>query len=382
MTRVVLRGELHGVDGGADAVLVEGGLIAWIGTGAAPGHVDEELVAEPGSVIAPGFVDLQVNGFGGHDAAGGRDAMASISDGLPSTGVTAFLPTLISAPIEEGASFAAQARSLEAPGARVLGAHIEGPFINPSYRGAHERSHLVYPSPARVETLLAARPRLVTIAPELPGGFEAVERLHRAGVVVSAGHTGADFEQGRRAIDAGVRFGTHVFNAMPAVHHRRPGIAMALLLDRRVAVGMIADGEHLHTAVCEQVVRLKDTMRVALTTDQTAAAGVPPGRYELMGSTVISDGVVARLEDGTLAGSAASMDDLVRLIARLPGMNRSRAITMATSVPARVLGEKKLGRIKVGACADLVILDPDLRVTLTMVGGEVKFRRERAAQAC
>jgi N-acetylglucosamine-6-phosphate deacetylase len=288
--------------------------------------------------------------------------------------VTAFLPTLISAPIDEAAAFAAQSRAVEAPGARALGAHIEGPFINPSHRGAHERSNLVYPSPARVEILLAARPRLVTIAPELPGGLEAVERMHRSGVVVSAGHTGADFEQGQRAIEAGVRFGTHVFNAMPPVHHRRPGIALALLLDPRVSVGMIADGEHVHAAVCEQVVRLKDFSRVALTTDQTSAAGEPPGRYQLMGRPVISDGVVARLEDGTLAGSAASMDDLVRLMAGLPGMSADRAIAMASSVPARVLGEKKMGRIKAGAFADLVILDAELRVSLTMVGGDVKYR--------
>jgi len=374
MTRLLLRGRLHGVNGGADAVLAEGGFITWVGTGKPPGHVDEELVADSGSTIAPGFVDLQVNGFAGHDAAAGREAMAKISERLPSTGVTAFLPTLISAPIEEAAAFAAQARALEAPGARVLGAHIEGPFINPSYRGAHERSHLVHPSPANVDALLASSPRLVTIAPELPGGFEAVERMHRAGVVVSAGHSGADYEQGRRAIDAGVRFGTHVFNAMPPVHHRRPGIALALLLDPRVTVGIIADGEHLHPAVCEQVVRLKDATRVALTTDQTAAAGGPPGRYQLMGRPVISDGVVARLEDGTLAGSAASMGDLVRLAAGLPGMSAARAIAMASSVPARVLGAKKLGRIKVGAYADLVVLDADLGVTLTVIGGEVRYR--------
>jgi len=191
---------------------------------------------------------------------------------------------------------------------------------------------------------------------------------------VSAGHTGADFEQGRRAILAGVRFGTHIYNAMPPVHHRRPGIALALILDPRVTVGLIADGEHVHPAVCSQLVRVKDSSRIALTTDQTAAAGAPPGRYSLTGRPVVSDGMVVRLEDGTLAGSAASMPDLVRLMAGLAGMTTARAIAMASTVPARLLGEKGLGRIRVGGCADLVVLDADLHVRLTMVGGRVKFR--------
>ncbi len=372
--RTLLRGRFHGMNGDSNGVLVEDGVITWVGAGRPPEHADDELTAGPEELIAPGFIDLQVNGFGGHDAAGGRDEIAAMSELLPSSGVTGFLPTLISSPVESGAAFAAVANAAEAPGARVLGAHIEGPFINPSFRGAHERSCLAAPTPGNVEVIAAARPRLVTLAPELPGALEAIGRLGRAGVVVSAGHTGADFEQGRRAILAGVRFGTHIYNAMPPVHHRRPGIALALILDPRVTVGLIADGEHVHPAVCSQLVRVKDSSRIALTTDQTAAAGAPPGRYSLTGRPVVSDGMVVRLEDGTLAGSAASMPDLVRLMAGLAGMTTARAIAMASTVPARLLGEKGLGRIRVGGCADLVVLDADLHVRLTMVGGRVKFR--------
>jgi N-acetylglucosamine-6-phosphate deacetylase len=370
----LFRGHVHGASG-ADSVLVEDGLITWVGTGSPPHRPDEEVVVAEGEWIAPGFIDLQVNGFKGHDAAGGAGEISAMSEGLPSTGVTSFLPTLISAPVEVGARFAESAAASESLGARVLGAHIEGPFINPSFRGAHERSCLADPDPASVDMIARARPRLVTLAPELPGALDAIARLVAAGVVVSAGHTGADFEQGRRAIAAGVRFGTHVYNAMPPVHHRRPGIALALLLDRRVSVGLIADGEHVHPAVCEQLVRVKDPARIALTTDQTAAAGAPPGRYSLTGRTVISDGIVVRLEDGTLAGSAATMDGLVRRMAAVPGMSAARAVAMASTVPARVLGEAGLGRIKVGACADLVVLDADLHVRLTMVRGRVRFRR-------
>jgi N-acetylglucosamine-6-phosphate deacetylase len=373
--RTLFRGPVHGA-GENDGVLVEGEAITWVGRGNPPRRADEEVVAQQGEIIAPGFIDLQVNGYASHDAAAGADSIAALSDALPASGVTAFLPTLISAPVEVGAAFAATVgAAAESQGARVLGAHIEGPFLNPSFRGAHLREHLAEPTAEKVDVIEAARPRLVTLAPELPGALDAIERLHRAGIVVSAGHTGADYEQGRKAIAAGVRFATHIYNAMPPVHHRRPGIALALLLDPRVTAGLIADGEHVHPAVCEQLVRLKGHDRVALTTDQTSAAGAPPGTYQLSGRPVVSDGRVVRLKDGTLAGSAASMPDLVHLMARLPGMTAARAIRLASTVPARVLGEERLGRIAEGAAADLVILDSDLRVRLTMVRGVVKFRR-------
>lgn len=373
--KTLIRGSIHGARG-ADALLVEGDAITWIGRGSPPQRPDEEIVAGPGELIAPGFIDLQVNGYAGHDAAAGADSIAAISDALPSTGVTAFLPTLISAPVSVGSAFAASVgAAAEAQGARVLGAHIEGPFINPSFRGAHRRADLCEPTSEKVDVLEAARPRLVTMAPELPGALDAIERFHRAGIVVAAGHTGADYEQGRKAIAAGVRFATHVYNAMPPVHHRRPGIALALLLDPQVTVGLIADGEHVHPAVCEQLTRVKGTSRIALTTDQTSAAGRPAGTYALSGRAISSDGKVVRLEDGTLAGSAATMPDLVRLMSRLPGLDLAKAINLASTVPARVLGERRLGRIAEGACADVVVLDANLDVRLTMIRGVVRFRR-------
>ena len=373
--RTLFRGTLQGANG-ADSVLVDGDAIAWVGTGKPPQRPDDEIVARPDEIITPGFIDLQVNGFSGHDAAAGADAIAKVSEALLATGVTAFLPTLISAPVEQGAAFvAAVGAAAEAPGARVLGAHVEGPFLNPSFRGAHLRSHLSEPTPERVDVLLAARPRLITLAPELPGALDAIERMHRAGIIVAAGHTGADFDMGRKAIAAGVRFATHLYNAMPPVHHRRPGIALALTLDPAVTTGLIADGEHVHPAVCEQLLRVKGASRIALTTDQTSAAGAPAGTYELSGRPVMSDGKVVRLEDGTLAGSAATMPDLLRMIARLPGMNLGLAVGLASAVPARVLGEKRLGRIAVGACADLVVPDAEARVRLTMIRGTVKFRQ-------
>jgi N-acetylglucosamine-6-phosphate deacetylase len=373
--KTLLRGSIHGVKD-ADSMLVDGDTIVWVGRGQPPERPDEEVVAEPGEMIAPGFIDLQVNGYAGHDAAAGADAIAAISEALPASGVTAFLPTLISSPVEACAAFvAAVGAAAESRGARVLGAHVEGPFINPSFQGAHLRDNLSDPTPEKIDVFIGARPRMVTLAPELPGALDAIERLHQAGIVVSAGHTGADFELARRAIDAGIRFGTHIYSAMPPVHHRNPGIALALLLDPRVTVGLIADGVHVHPAVCEQLVRIKGTSRIALTTDQTSAAGSPAGTYSLSGRSVVSDGRVVRLDDGTLAGSAARMDELVRFMASLPDMAANRAVELATGVPARVLGEGRLGRIREGACSDLVVLDGDLRVKVTMVRGVVQFRR-------
>ena len=375
--RTLLRGRIRGMSSATGGVLIEGGIVTWVGEGTPPEHPDEEIVADPGELIAPGFIDLQVNGYGGYDAATGAAAITAISGALPATGVTAFLPTLISAPVHEGAAFVAatEAAAYSAPGARVLGAHLEGPFLNPSFRGAHVAAFLTNATAENEEVIVTARPRLVTIAPEVPGALAAIARFHREGIVVGAGHTGADFELGRRAITAGVRFATHIYNAMPPVHHRHQGIALALVLDPRVTVGLIADGEHVHRAVCEQLVRSKASSRIALTSDQTSAAGMPPGTYQLSSRQVISDGLIVRLKDGTLAGSAATMDSLVARMAGLPGMTVSRAIGMASTVPARLLGEHGLGRIGVGACADLVILDPNLKVRLTMVQGLIKFRR-------
>ena len=371
----LLRGLVHGLVAPDAAILVQDGHITWVGTGPPPASADRELVAGPGELIAPGFIDLQVNGFGGHDAAQGADAISAISRLLPASGVTGFLPTIISRPLLDVREFVHAAQVAAAPGARVLGAHVEGPFLNPAFRGAHEKANLVEPTPDRITEVLAAAPRMMTLAPELPGGLEAVARLRDAGVVVAAGHSGADFEQGQRAIDAGVRFGTHLYNAMRAFHHRRPGVVVALLMDDRVTVGLIGDGEHLHAATLEQVLRLKRPTGVALTTDQTSAAGAPAGRYRLGGRDVVSDGSAVRLEDGTLAGSVATMDELVRRLAALPNGSRERALTAATESPATVLGEPRLGRVCPGAHADLIILDAQMRVRLTMVAGRIAFER-------
>lgn len=357
-------------------VAVEGGTVAEIGSGQPAGRTRRygEVLGGEGFVVGPGFVDLQVNGYAGQDAADGADAIAEIARRLPATGVTGFLPTVISGPFPAMLAACEAARVQVEGGARVLGIHLEGPFLNPEKNGAHDRSFLVCPDADAVRAMIAERPRLVTIAPELPGAMDAIAALVEAGVVVSVGHSTATFDTARRAYAKGARFTTHLFNAMSPWRHREPGVPGAALATDGVVAGLIADGVHIHPAMLDAVVKLRAPQGLALTTDMVAAAGAPPGRYRLGTLDVISDGRRVTLEDGTLAGASATMDELVRVVAGLPSGGLDVAVEMAAQTPARVLGEDRMGRIEVGGAADLVLLDDELRVRLTMVGGEEVYR--------
>jgi N-acetylglucosamine-6-phosphate deacetylase len=357
-------------------VLVEGDRVTWVKRGKVdvPGST---LLTEVGDTVVPGFIDMQVNGFGGHDAASGAAAISAISSCLPRYGVTGFLPTLISRPIDEVVAFVSACATADAPGARVLGAHVEGPFLNPRYRGAHDPEALLLPKQEYVERVLAQPPRMLTLAPELPGALKAVQALTAAGVLVSAGHSAASSAEAEQGFVAGVRFGTHLFNAMAPLHHREPGLPGALMAEELVTVGLIADGIHVHPSMLGLAIRMAGPSRVALTTDQVAAAGSPPGRYVIAGREVISDGTSVRLADGTLAGSATTMDRMVRVVSTLQKVSMRDAVEMATLTPARALGiEQEAGVVHRGARADLVVLDHFERVKVTLVGGNVAFRAD------
>ncbi|TMF90680.1 MAG: N-acetylglucosamine-6-phosphate deacetylase [Chloroflexi bacterium] len=371
MTRYLLRGRVltpaRSLEPGT--VLVEEGRVAWVRAGEHQVS-GAQLLTQPGDVVAPGFVDLQVNGFAGYDATEGAGAMERISVALTTTGVTAFMPTLISRPLAEGRAFVEAAARVRSRGARVLGAHLEGPFLSPRHAGAHDPAEMLEPTPERVAAVLAAPPRMTTIAPELPGALDAIARLRASGVLVSLGHSAASAEEAQAGFAAGARFVTHLFNAMSAFRQRQPGLPGAALLDDRPTLGLIADGEHVHPLAMQMAIRLKGPRGIALTTDQTTAAGAPPGQHLLGGEQILSDGRTVRREDGTLAGSLATMDGMVRVLAGL-GCGLREVVEMATLTPARALGERSVGRIAAGLPADLVVLDAELRVRLTLVGGEV-----------
>jgi N-acetylglucosamine-6-phosphate deacetylase len=378
--RLLLRGRVitPSRDLADGSVLVEDGRISWV----RPGRIDVasvELIDRPGQVIAPGFIDLQVNGFAGHDAAEGTASIDAIAAALPRTGVTAFLPTMITARLDRMAGFVAAveaARRATVPGsARILGAHLEGPFLDPRKRGAHDAALMVDPTGTNLDALaVGGLPALVTLAPERPGAVAAIRRLVALGVTVSAGHSSATLLEAKSGLAAGIGFGTHLFNAMSGLDHRSPGLAAALLDNKDVVTGLIADGHHVDPVMLALAIRLKGPDHVALTTDQTAAAGMPPGRFQLGDRTVLSDGETVRLEDGTLAGSAATMDRMVNLVAQLEGVGLRAAVQMASSTPASVVRRARgLGRIRAGGPADLTVLDGDGQVQVTVIGGQVAF---------
>jgi N-acetylglucosamine-6-phosphate deacetylase len=350
------------------AVTVERGRIAAIHQHAPPG-------ARRAAWVAPGLIDLQVNGGFGIDLATRPERVGELAARLPATGVTGFLPTLISAAADDFEAWAARIAAAPPAGARVVGLHLEGPFLSPERPGAHDVAIIRAADDSCFERMLAlAALRLVTIAPERGGALDRIRRLVARGVAVSLGHTAADLDQMRAGIDAGACLVTHLYNAMTGFSHRAPGAVGAALLDPRVALGLIADGVHSHPAAVELAVRAAGASRIALVTDAMAGAGMPPGRAVLAGREVVVDAVSARLPDGTLAGSILTLDQAVRNAAAWSGLGAEAALRMASEVPARALG-LAAGRIAVGAPADLVQLDDELHVEATFVAGEPVYER-------
>jgi len=320
-------------------------------------------------IAIPGLVDLQVNGFGGvdfasADAAGYRRA----GEALLEHGVTAFQPTLTTAPEEELVAALAEIPT-GSIGPRVIGAHLEGPFLSPLRLGAHTVAGRREPDPALLERLLAAGPVTeMTLAPELDGALELIDLLVARGVVASCGHSDATAEEASRAFDRGAATVTHLFNAMRPLRHRDPGIAGAALARDDVVVQVILDGQHVAPETA-QVVWRAAAGRVALVSDAIAAAGVGDGSFRL-GSTGVEvrDGV-ARREDGVLAGSTATLLDGVRWLHSL-GIPLHDAVNAASAVPAWVVRRPNLGALRPGADADLVVLDDTLAIRRVLVGGE------------
>jgi N-acetylglucosamine-6-phosphate deacetylase len=353
---------------------VGGGLITEVAEGLPPSPPDLELRT---GVLVPGLVDLQVNGYYGVDLGDcDPDGWALVARRLPETGTTAFLPTFITAPVARLAAALRLAQKLAGAateGARVLGVHLEGPFLSPARAGAHRRDWMVPPSPEAVAELLDAGNgvlRLVTLAPEADGALPAVAALVAAGVVVSVGHSDATAGQVAAAADAGARMITHLFNAQRGLHHREPGVVGQALTDHRLTSGLIVDLRHVSAAACA-IAFAAAPGRICLVTDAAASAGMPPGRYLLGGQpTELPAGGGAPVRpDGTLAGSALRMD-LAVANAVAVGLGLAEAVAAATRIPADLIGRPDLGRLAPGAPADLAWLGDDLRTRATWVGAK------------
>lgn len=325
--------------------------------------------------LAPGFVDVHVHGWGGFDAMAGPDALDGMARALLRRGVTSFLPTAVTAPLDALAQFAATVRdwSARAPedGADPLGTNLEGPFLAEARHGAHDPALLRHPADIGVEALTPLREglRLITVAPELRGALSLIERLVGDGVAVSIGHSDAPLDIARAAYAAGARSTTHLFNAMSGLDHRSPGVALAALLDDDVFVELIADGVHVHPGLWGLVTRAKPTERLLLVSDALAIAGMGDGRGRVGQLEVEVHGDHATLTGTTtLAGSVIALDAAVRNLVGV-GVPLPAAVAAASRGPLELLGVTDRGRLTPGQRADLVELDADLRVQRVMRAG-------------
>jgi N-acetylglucosamine-6-phosphate deacetylase len=338
-------------------VLVDDGVIVATGSRGALGDAAQVL---EGSVLAPGYVDVHVHALDGRGLIGEVD-VDGLSRALLSRGVTSFLATTIATPVDDLELLVKRVLGTPVSGARLVGVHLEGPWLSGKRAGAQPPDALSGPDLAGLERLLAAGPPvLLTVAPELPGALEVIERAAAAGVRVALGHSDATYDEAVAGVRAGARHITHCFNAMSGLHHREPGLVGAALDLPELTVELIADGVHVHPAAARILWRAVGADRVCLVSDAVDVA--------------LAGEVGVRLADGTLAGSRVGLDGGVRNLVAW-GIPLTEALRMASRTPAVAAGRADLGTLEVGSPADLVLLDTDLCVQATMVGGEIRWQR-------
>jgi N-acetylglucosamine-6-phosphate deacetylase len=342
--------------------------------------VNAQEIIEPGAIAAPGFVDVHIHGAGGRDVMEGSEAaLATVARKVAGFGTTSLLATTVTAgtddtcrSIEGIAKYIAVQHETEEARAEVLGIHFEGPFLSKERRGVHPADLLQLPSAEVLERFVqaaAGNARILTIAPELLGAAPCIDAARKAGMVVSLGHTDANYEQARAAIARGARHATHVYNAMRPFTHRDPGVIGAVLTASEVDAELIADGVHVDEGAMKLLLQAKGAERVTLVSDGIAATGMPDGKYSLGGIEVTVSGGVCRNGEGKLAGSTLTLDRALRNIVAL-GIPRASAVRMLTLNPASLLGlEFKKGALRPGADADVLLLDEGLRVTRVWARG-------------
>lgn len=372
------------------SLLLEDGLIAGVTQGELPG--DAERIDVSGCVVAPGFIDTHAHGaLGRNFMEGSREAYATITRHMARGGVTSCLATTTSASLEDtlyALQYAASVSRNPTPGeVQLLGIHLEGPYVNPAYRGAHLEPFVRPPVMSELEAIWEAAGsalRVATLAPEVPGGMEAVRYLHERGVNVSIGHSGASYDETKRALAGGACRATHLFCAMIPVHHRNPGAIPALFEAPDVYLELIVDGHHLHPSIVGMVVRQVASHRPVLITDSADVSGLPEGTYRRWKGmeVVVRDGQ-CRTVTGGLAGSIVRMDQSVKRLVEQVGLPLPQALRMASENPARSIGAfDRKGSLQSGRDADIVVLNDDLSVLLTIARGLIVYdARERGGSA-
>nr|WP_202897849.1 N-acetylglucosamine-6-phosphate deacetylase [Actinopolymorpha pittospori] len=359
-----------------DAVLDPGWIevvnerIVGVGEGIPARPADVDLA---GRIVVPGFVDTHVHGGGGASyLTATLEDTARVAEFHRSHGTTTTFASLVSTTAEELERQVVATADLVVDGV-VAGMHLEGPWISEARKGAHDPACLRPAERAELDRLLAlgrGTIRMVTLAPELPGGLDAVRRVCEAGVVAAVGHSDADYTTVIDAVDAGATVATHLFNGMPPLHHRAPGPVGALLEDERVTVELIADGMHVHPGVIAVAARSAGADRVSLVTDAMAAAGMPDGVYNLGHRPVrVENGLVMLISGESIAGSTLTMDAAFRLAVQQAGQTLTQAARMASTTPARTFGLTEVGALQAGLLADLVVLDSELGTAAVMRRG-------------
>jgi len=352
-----------------------GGQIFACGAGPPPdqsrGPADSDF---PDCVVVPGFIDMHVHGGGGGSYTEAGEIPAAAGFHLRHGTTTTLASLVTTSPPELVAGVRALADATRQ--GTVSGIHLEGPWLSAARCGAHDHTQMRDPDPAEIDAVLAAAAgtiRMVTLAPERPGSDDAIRRFLDASVVVAVGHTDATYEQTKHAVALGATVGTHLFNAMPPLDHREPGPALALLAEPRVTVELIADGVHVHPAMMQAMIRAAGPDRVAVITDAIAAAGCDDGAFRLGAVAIDVVSGVARVRGtSTIAGSTATMDRLFRNLVELgPDSDAAlaAAVQMTSTTPARALGLKRVGSLRVSYDANLVVLNRDLLVRAVMVHG-------------
>lgn len=355
-----------------------------------------EVTTYSGHYLIPGMIDLQLNGSGGGDLSGGTvEDIERVGRSLAAHGTTGYLATIVTNQTEKmmhALHQVSEQLSNEFSGARSLGIHLEGPFINPAKRGAHLTEYIVSPDLELFRHFLKAsryQIKMLTIAPELPSAREVIREARDQIPIVSAGHTMAGYDEGLEAIRNGINFATHIFNAMPALHHREPGLIGAVLDSEEVVAGVIPDGVHLHPSILRLVSNYREADKTVYVSDAISAADMPDGEYRVGSLNVTVRNGVARDSHGNLAGSTLTLDqalkNLVEWLVEDSGVWARRhlkeIVAALTLIPAELIGMKEKGRIEVGADADLVLLDADFNVLRTWVNGELVFQASEVASA-
>lgn len=360
-------------------LIIENGLIAAIRP--TQSQQADEIIDASGHYVIPGFIDVHVHGGAGADTMDATpEALHTMGRFFAAHGVTAYYPTTVTDSPER--TLAALDNIAAAPqpedGARHLGAHVEGPYLNAEHKGAQPAEFLRAADPAEYEAWLATGvTKLITVAPEIDGVNAMIARLMRDGVEFAIGHSGADYAIMQSAADAGVRQVTHTFNGMRGLHHREPGTLGAALTDDRLYAQIIPDGIHVHPAMVKLLVRAKTPARTLLITDSMRATGLHDGTYTLGAEQITVKDGIARTIAGNLAGSTLTMDAGLRNIINFTGLSLAEALPMATAIPAEAMGlTGRKGTLTPGADADIVLLDSALHPRLTLIAGRVIYRAE------